>query len=99
MEHGLFINTIIKCYNTLKGHAVDKTVTSQKPSQLPYKFFYDICSTSKARESLVHSYGRSFNGFAAKLSDAEVAKFSGTDLTFYLVNESGFAFVSEKIYI
>ncbi|GMY30185.1 cucumisin-like isoform X1 [Fagus crenata] len=33
-------------------------------------------STSTAKESLIYSYGRSFNGFAAKLTDEEVAKFS-----------------------
>uniref|UniRef100_A0A2N9FQQ2 Inhibitor I9 domain-containing protein n=1 Tax=Fagus sylvatica TaxID=28930 RepID=A0A2N9FQQ2_FAGSY len=32
-------------------------------------------STSTAKESLIYSYGKSFNGFAAKLTD-EVAKFS-----------------------
>ncbi|KAF2297645.1 hypothetical protein GH714_001869 [Hevea brasiliensis] len=34
-------------------------------------------STSSAKESLVYSYGRSFNGFAAKLSDDEVRRVSG----------------------
>ena len=29
------------------------------------------------RNSLIYSYGRSFNGFAAKLSDEEVVTFSG----------------------
>ncbi|XP_062146366.1 cucumisin-like [Alnus glutinosa] len=33
-------------------------------------------STSLAKESLIYSYGKSFNGFAAKLTDEEVAKFS-----------------------
>ncbi|GMY30183.1 cucumisin-like isoform X1 [Fagus crenata] len=33
-------------------------------------------STSTAKESLIYSYGKSFNGFAAKLTDEEVAKFS-----------------------
>ncbi|KAJ7952390.1 putative Cucumisin [Quillaja saponaria] len=33
-------------------------------------------STSLAKESLVYSYRKGFNGFAAKLSDEEVAKFS-----------------------
>ncbi|KAL9438644.1 hypothetical protein AB3S75_024336 [Citrus x aurantiifolia] len=33
-------------------------------------------STLSAKESLVYSYGRSFNGFAAKLTDEEVARFS-----------------------
>ncbi|KAK4838786.1 hypothetical protein QYF36_016397 [Acer negundo] len=32
-----------------------------------------------AQESLVYSYGRSFNGFAAKLSDEEAAGFSGME--------------------
>jgi hypothetical protein len=36
-----------------------------------------ICSTEAAEESLIYSYGRSFHGFAAKLSDEEVARFSG----------------------
>lgn len=35
------------------------------------------CSTLAAKESLVYSYGRCFNGFAAKLSDEEVARLSG----------------------
>ncbi|XP_040987387.1 cucumisin-like [Juglans microcarpa x Juglans regia] len=33
-------------------------------------------STSSAKESLIYSYGKSFNGFAAKLTDDEVAKLS-----------------------
>ncbi|XP_034709561.1 cucumisin-like [Vitis riparia] len=33
-------------------------------------------STSSAKESLVYSYGRSFNGFAARLSDEEVGRLS-----------------------
>ncbi|XP_040987821.1 cucumisin-like [Juglans microcarpa x Juglans regia] len=33
-------------------------------------------SISSAKESLVYSYGRSFNGFAAKLTDEEVGKLS-----------------------
>ncbi|XP_058106321.1 cucumisin-like [Magnolia sinica] len=33
-------------------------------------------SSSKAKESLVYSYGKSFNGFAAKLSEEEAAMFS-----------------------
>ncbi|KAK3220846.1 hypothetical protein Dsin_014816 [Dipteronia sinensis] len=36
-------------------------------------------STEAAKESLVYSYGRSFNGFAAKLSDEEAAGFSGME--------------------
>ncbi|KAK9203638.1 hypothetical protein WN943_013894 [Citrus x changshan-huyou] len=36
-------------------------------------------STLSAKESLVYSYGRSFNGFAAKLTDEEVARFSETE--------------------
>ncbi|KDP25527.1 hypothetical protein JCGZ_20683 [Jatropha curcas] len=36
-------------------------------------------STSSAKESLIYSYGRSFNGFAAKLSDEEVEKISEMD--------------------
>ncbi|XP_050228738.2 cucumisin-like [Mercurialis annua] len=36
-------------------------------------------STSAAKESLIYSYGRSFNGFAAKLSDDEVEKLSETE--------------------
>ncbi|KAJ6889377.1 Cucumisin [Populus alba x Populus x berolinensis] len=32
------------------------------------------CSSSEARESLIYSYGKSFNGFVAKLSDKEVAR-------------------------
>ena len=34
-------------------------------------------SASAAKESLIYSYGRSFNGFAAKLSDGEVERLSG----------------------
>ncbi|KAK9103463.1 hypothetical protein Sjap_020717 [Stephania japonica] len=33
-------------------------------------------SSSSAKDSIVYSYGRSFNGFAAKLSDDEVARLS-----------------------
>lgn len=36
-----------------------------------------ICSTLAAKESLMYSYGRSFNGFAATLSDEEVATLIG----------------------
>ena len=35
------------------------------------------CSSTSAKDSLIYSYGRSFNGFAAKLTDEEVARFSG----------------------
>ncbi|KAK1589234.1 hypothetical protein Q3G72_031782 [Acer saccharum] len=34
------------------------------------------CSSKSAKDSLIYSYGRSFNGFAAKLTDEEVARFS-----------------------
>ncbi|KAK4844358.1 hypothetical protein QYF36_019232 [Acer negundo] len=34
------------------------------------------CSSTSAKDSLIYSYGRSFNGFAAKLTDEEVARFS-----------------------
>jgi len=43
------------------------------------------CSTEAAKESLIYSYGRSFNGFAAKLSDQEVARFSG-DRSIEIIN-------------
>ncbi|PON64043.1 Subtilase [Trema orientale] len=33
-------------------------------------------SPSRAKDSLIYSYGKSINGFAAKLSDEEVARFS-----------------------
>ncbi|WKA07054.1 hypothetical protein VitviT2T_024921 [Vitis vinifera] len=36
-------------------------------------------STASAKESLIYSYGRSFNGFAAKLSDEEVTRFADMD--------------------
>lgn len=36
------------------------------------------CSPSRAKDSLIYSYGKSMNGFAAKLSDEEVARFSST---------------------
>ncbi|XP_052171532.1 cucumisin-like [Diospyros lotus] len=36
-------------------------------------------SGSSTKDSLVYSYGRSFNGFAAKLTDEEVAKLSKMD--------------------
>ena len=38
---------------------------------------FSNCSALSAKESLIYSYGRSFNGFAAKLTDEEVTKFSG----------------------
>lgn len=38
---------------------------------------FSNCSTSSAKESLIYSYGKSFNGFAAKLTGDKVAKFSG----------------------
>ncbi|XP_062075901.1 cucumisin-like [Humulus lupulus] len=34
-------------------------------------------SPSRAKDSLIYSYGKSMNGFAAKLSDEEVARFEG----------------------
>lgn len=34
-------------------------------------------SASVAKKTLVFSYGRSFNGFAAKLTDEEAARVSG----------------------
>ncbi|XP_077247540.1 cucumisin-like [Tasmannia lanceolata] len=36
----------------------------------------DVLGSTNAKDSLIYSYGRSFNGFAARLSDEEVAKFS-----------------------
>ncbi|XAR70354.1 Cucumisin [Bertholletia excelsa] len=36
-------------------------------------------SSSSAKESLVYSYGKSFNGFAAKLTDDEVKRISGME--------------------
>ncbi|KAH7549499.1 hypothetical protein ACOSP7_025688 [Xanthoceras sorbifolium] len=33
-------------------------------------------STTSAKDALIYSYGRSFNGFAAKLTDEDVARFS-----------------------
>ncbi|KAB5564446.1 hypothetical protein DKX38_004500 [Salix brachista] len=51
---------------------------------------FSECSSESAIKSLVYSYGRSFNGFAARLSDEEVEKLSGElsnewslDLGFY----------------
>jgi hypothetical protein len=40
-----------------------------------------------AKESLIYSYGKSFNGFAAKLTDEEVAKFSGENILEVARNE------------
>lgn len=37
-------------------------------------------SPALAKESLVHSYGRSFNGFVARLSDKEAAKIRGDSM-------------------
>lgn len=34
-------------------------------------------SKSSVKDSLIYSYGRSFNGFAANLTDEEVESFSG----------------------
>ncbi|KAG7956416.1 hypothetical protein I3843_11G123400 [Carya illinoinensis] len=41
-----------------------------------YSMLGVLGSTSSAKESLIYSYGKSFNGFAAKLTDDEVAEFS-----------------------
>lgn len=41
------------------------------------------CSASVAKESLVYSYGRSFNGFAAKLTSEEATRISGEIITSY----------------
>jgi len=42
---------------------------------------FDLCSLSylEAKESMVYSYTRNFNAFAAKLSDDEAKKLSGKD--------------------
>jgi len=42
-------------------------------------FFYQLqyFNSQLAKDWLIYSYGKSFNGFAAKLTDEEVAKFSG----------------------
>ncbi|RVW72943.1 Cucumisin [Vitis vinifera] len=50
----------------------DISVTSMHHSMLARV----LGSTASAKELLIYSYGRSFNGFAAKLSDEEVARFS-----------------------
>ncbi|GMY30186.1 cucumisin-like isoform X1 [Fagus crenata] len=50
-------------------------ITVLEPRSLYVVIQRQACSTSTAKESLIYSYGKSFNGFAAKLTD-EVAKFS-----------------------
>lgn len=41
-------------------------------------YFFEVnFSADAAKELLIYSYGRSFNGFAAKLSDEEVERLLG----------------------
>ncbi|KAL0329702.1 UNVERIFIED_CONTAM: Cucumisin [Sesamum radiatum] len=47
-------------------------------------------SASAAKDSLVHSYGRSFNGFAAKLTQEEATRISGVWPEHPSFNDSGF---------
>ncbi|RWR71954.1 cucumisin-like protein [Cinnamomum micranthum f. kanehirae] len=50
------------------------------PALLHHSMLKDVLgSSARAKESLVYSYGRSFNGFAAKLSDDEAVKFKERD--------------------
>lgn len=43
-----------------------------------------ISSASSGKESLVYSYERSFNGFAAKLTNEEASRISGK--TYHRIN-------------
>ncbi|KAF8380351.1 hypothetical protein HHK36_027836 [Tetracentron sinense] len=74
-------------HSSISGHLLRRDRTGQQ--QLPHPFHL-LCQSqlqppsviemrvrhSSAKKSLVYSYGRSFNGFAAKLSEEEVTKFS-----------------------
>lgn len=52
-------------------------------------------SASVAKKTLVFSYGRSFNGFAAKLTDEEATRISGaTFLCKNIMDVRGFLYVS-----
>ncbi|CAL2259969.1 unnamed protein product [Prunus armeniaca] len=46
-------------------------------------------STSSAKDSLIYSYGKSFNGFAARLSDEEVAKLSAKNKKTWVAEMEG----------
>ncbi|KAL6321258.1 hypothetical protein AAG906_016292 [Vitis piasezkii] len=64
---------VLSCYShERKKPQGDISVTSMHHSMLARV----LGSTASAKELLIYSYGRSFNGFAAKLSDEEVARFS-----------------------
>lgn len=47
------------------------------------RFDLPALSASSAKDSLVHSYGRSFNGFAAKLTEEEAEIIAGKRQLFY----------------
>jgi len=55
------------------------------------------CSSSEARESLIYSYGKSFNGFVAKLSDKEVARIKGNHVLMLHVMSAFHTHVSEFV--
>ncbi|KAK9276300.1 hypothetical protein L1049_005831 [Liquidambar formosana] len=77
----LFVSFVLNCHcDEKKVHVIymgewpqgDVTLRSVHHSMLENV----LGRTSLAKESLIYSYGKSFNGFAAKLSDEEVERFS-----------------------
>ncbi|KAJ8642609.1 hypothetical protein MRB53_004357 [Persea americana] len=80
----LFAALALNCHcQEKKVHIVylgDLPKAGPSPALLHHSMLKDVLgSSTRAKESLVYSYGRSFNGFAAKISDDEVAKFKERD--------------------
>ncbi|KAK1399598.1 Cucumisin [Heracleum sosnowskyi] len=69
---------ICNCHEERKVHIVymgDIPQGGESLQSTHYDILHDVLgSHSLAKEALLYSYGRSFNGFVAKLADAEVAK-------------------------
>ncbi|KAM4073950.1 hypothetical protein ACB094_10G057600 [Castanea mollissima] len=72
---------ILRCINrnqiVILGMMEIDTQNSDRQSKQLFgeKFRLSCQVTSTAKESLIYSYGKSFNGFAEKLTDEETAKF------------------------
>ena len=65
------------CHSKYKSLPITALTFELSQAYSFFFFFFFNCSASTAKESLLYSYGKSFNGFAAKLNDEEVEKFSG----------------------